>query len=108
LFPKAVTSLDGYFITHVAAGWSHSGFVSGLLSSGYVFTVFVNVEFFFPFDVFFLVGFQILGVSSLVGMARLVNWVMAIMLHTVLLSNCHALLISVLCRLHVECAIPLS
>ncbi|KAL9328129.1 hypothetical protein ACSQ67_003132 [Phaseolus vulgaris] len=35
LFPKAVTSLDGYFITHVAAGWSHSGFVS---DTGCVFT----------------------------------------------------------------------
>ncbi|XP_057448340.1 ultraviolet-B receptor UVR8 isoform X2 [Lotus japonicus] len=28
LEPKIVTSLDGYFITHVSAGWSHSGFVS--------------------------------------------------------------------------------
>ncbi|GAU41379.1 hypothetical protein TSUD_398160 [Trifolium subterraneum] len=28
LYPKAVTSLDNYFITHVSAGWSHSGFVS--------------------------------------------------------------------------------
>ncbi|XP_027914148.1 ultraviolet-B receptor UVR8 isoform X2 [Vigna unguiculata] len=35
LVPKGVTSLDGYFITHVAAGWSHSGFVS---DSGCVFT----------------------------------------------------------------------
>ncbi|XP_022631374.1 ultraviolet-B receptor UVR8 isoform X2 [Vigna radiata var. radiata] len=35
LFPKVVTSLDGYFITNVAAGWSHSGFVS---DSGCVFT----------------------------------------------------------------------
>ncbi|KAK7368131.1 hypothetical protein VNO80_10153 [Phaseolus coccineus] len=35
LFPKAVTSLDGYFITHVAAGWSHSGFIS---DTGCVFT----------------------------------------------------------------------
>jgi len=101
--------LDGYFITHVAAGWSHSGFVSGLLSSGYVFTVFVNVEVtWFSAESGYLIGFQILGVSSHVGMARLVNWVMVIMPHSVLLSNCHALLISVLCRLHVECAIPLS
>jgi len=44
LFPKAVTSLDGYFITHVAAGWSHSGFVSGLFCSGCILTVFVKVE----------------------------------------------------------------
>ncbi|WJX57048.1 HECT-type E3 ubiquitin transferase [Trifolium repens] len=28
LYPKAVASLDNYFITHVSAGWSHSGFVS--------------------------------------------------------------------------------
>ncbi|KAL5100355.1 hypothetical protein RYX36_004682 [Vicia faba] len=28
LYPKAVTSLENYFITHVSAGWSHSGFVS--------------------------------------------------------------------------------
>ncbi|XP_027187518.1 ultraviolet-B receptor UVR8 isoform X2 [Cicer arietinum] len=28
LYPKAVTSLDEHFITHVSAGWSHSGFVS--------------------------------------------------------------------------------
>ncbi|XP_061351951.1 ultraviolet-B receptor UVR8-like [Gastrolobium bilobum] len=28
LYPKTVTSLDGYIITHVSAGWSHSGFVS--------------------------------------------------------------------------------
>ncbi|CAJ1931681.1 unnamed protein product [Sphenostylis stenocarpa] len=35
LLPKAVMSLDGYFITHVAAGWSHSGFVS---DTGCVFT----------------------------------------------------------------------
>ncbi|XP_030552535.1 ultraviolet-B receptor UVR8 [Rhodamnia argentea] len=28
LTPKAVTSLEGYFITGVSAGWSHSGFVS--------------------------------------------------------------------------------
>lgn len=35
LYPKAVTSLDGYVITHVAAGWSHSAFVS---DSGCVFT----------------------------------------------------------------------
>ncbi|KAL2346200.1 hypothetical protein Fmac_000200 [Flemingia macrophylla] len=30
LYPKALTSLDDSFITHVAAGWSHSAFVSGL------------------------------------------------------------------------------
>lgn len=42
LYPKAVTSLDGYFITHVSAGWSHSGFVSGLHSSVSVSTVFVK------------------------------------------------------------------
>ncbi|XP_020224034.1 ultraviolet-B receptor UVR8 isoform X1 [Cajanus cajan] len=35
LYPKAVTSLDGYVITHVAAGWSHSAFVS---DPGCVFT----------------------------------------------------------------------
>ncbi|KAG5087782.1 hypothetical protein AAZX31_01G039700 [Glycine max] len=35
LYPKAVTSLDGYFITHVSAGWGHSGFVS---DNGCVFT----------------------------------------------------------------------
>ncbi|KAJ1386020.1 Regulator of chromosome condensation, RCC1 [Sesbania bispinosa] len=35
LYPKTVTSLDGYFITHVSAGWSHSGFVS---DSGCLFT----------------------------------------------------------------------
>ncbi|XP_027361319.1 ultraviolet-B receptor UVR8 isoform X2 [Abrus precatorius] len=35
LYPKFMTSLDGYFITHVSAGWSHSGFVS---DSGSVFT----------------------------------------------------------------------
>lgn len=29
LTPKAVTSLEGYFITSVSAGWSNSGFVSG-------------------------------------------------------------------------------
>ncbi|KAF7809182.1 ultraviolet-B receptor UVR8 isoform X1 [Senna tora] len=28
LYPKPVTSLDSFFITHVSAGWSHSGFVS--------------------------------------------------------------------------------
>ncbi|KAF1863888.1 hypothetical protein Lal_00031014 [Lupinus albus] len=28
LYPKIVTSLDAYFITHVSAGWSHSAFVS--------------------------------------------------------------------------------
>jgi len=42
LVPKGVTSLDGYFITHVAAGWSHSGFVSGLHSSDCVFNGFVE------------------------------------------------------------------
>nr|KYP54443.1 putative E3 ubiquitin-protein ligase HERC1 [Cajanus cajan] len=35
LYPKAVTSLDGYVITHVTAGWSHSAFVS---DTGCVFT----------------------------------------------------------------------
>ncbi|CAK8536834.1 unnamed protein product [Lathyrus sativus] len=35
LYPKAVTSLDNHFITHVSAGWSHSGFVS---DSGSLFT----------------------------------------------------------------------
>lgn len=47
----------------------------------------LKVFFFFSFDLIFLVGFQILGVSSLVGMGRLVNWDMEIMPHTVLLSN---------------------
>ncbi|KDP21238.1 hypothetical protein JCGZ_21709 [Jatropha curcas] len=28
LYPKPVNFLDGYVITHVSAGWSHSGFVS--------------------------------------------------------------------------------
>lgn len=35
LYPKAITSLDNYFITHVSAGWGHSGFVS---DSGCLFT----------------------------------------------------------------------
>ncbi|CAK7336849.1 unnamed protein product [Dovyalis caffra] len=30
LHPKPVTSLQSYFITHVSAGWSHSGFVSDI------------------------------------------------------------------------------
>lgn len=30
LYPKVVSSLGDYFITHVSAGWNHSGFVSGL------------------------------------------------------------------------------
>jgi alpha-tubulin suppressor-like RCC1 family protein len=29
LYPKLVASLQAYFIAHVSAGWSHSGFVSG-------------------------------------------------------------------------------
>ncbi|XP_019433360.1 PREDICTED: ultraviolet-B receptor UVR8 [Lupinus angustifolius] len=35
LYPKIVTSLNAYFITHVSAGWSHSAFVS---DSGCLFT----------------------------------------------------------------------
>ncbi|XP_059447444.1 ultraviolet-B receptor UVR8-like isoform X2 [Corylus avellana] len=35
LYPKLVTSLQAYFISHVSAGWSHSGFVS---DTGYLFT----------------------------------------------------------------------
>ncbi|KAF5443254.1 hypothetical protein F2P56_035825 [Juglans regia] len=35
LYPMPVTSLQDYFITHVSAGWSHSGFVS---DSGCLFT----------------------------------------------------------------------
>lgn len=35
LTPKPVLSLESYFITHVSAGWSHSGFVS---DEGCVFT----------------------------------------------------------------------
>ncbi|XP_065860895.1 ultraviolet-B receptor UVR8 isoform X2 [Euphorbia lathyris] len=35
LHPKPVNLLDDYFITHVSAGWSHSGFVS---DSGCLFT----------------------------------------------------------------------
>ncbi|KAI4328375.1 hypothetical protein L6164_020732 [Bauhinia variegata] len=35
LYPKPVTCLDPYFVTHVSAGWSHSGFVS---DSGCLFT----------------------------------------------------------------------
>lgn len=42
LYPKGVTSLDGYFITHVSAGWSHSGFVSGLDYAVSVIIVFVK------------------------------------------------------------------
>ena len=30
LCPKVVSSLENNFIAHVSAGWSHSGFVSGL------------------------------------------------------------------------------
>ena len=29
LQPKPVESLEGFVITHVSAGWNHSGFVSG-------------------------------------------------------------------------------
>lgn len=29
--PKLVMLLESYFITHVSAGWNHSGFVSGLV-----------------------------------------------------------------------------
>lgn len=29
LYPKLVASLQAYLISHVSAGWSHSGFVSG-------------------------------------------------------------------------------
>lgn len=29
LQPKVVTALESFVITHVSAGWSHSGFVSG-------------------------------------------------------------------------------
>lgn len=29
LQPKDVESLEGYVITHVSAGWNHSGVVSG-------------------------------------------------------------------------------
>lgn len=32
LVPKPVLGLESHFISHVAAGWSHSGFVSGFLS----------------------------------------------------------------------------
>ncbi|XP_062160623.1 ultraviolet-B receptor UVR8 isoform X1 [Alnus glutinosa] len=35
LYPKLVASLQAYFIAHVSAGWSHSGFVS---DSGCLFT----------------------------------------------------------------------
>ncbi|GMY26079.1 ultraviolet-B receptor UVR8 isoform X2 [Fagus crenata] len=35
LYPKVVSSLEDYFITHVSAGWNHSGFVS---DGGCVFT----------------------------------------------------------------------
>lgn len=31
LQPKLVKALEGLVITHVSAGWSHSGFVSGYL-----------------------------------------------------------------------------
>lgn len=34
LEPKPVVGLEGCFITHVSAGWSHSGFVSGWLIVG--------------------------------------------------------------------------
>lgn len=29
LQPKAVEALEGFVISHVSAGWNHSGFVSG-------------------------------------------------------------------------------
>lgn len=35
LYPMPVTSLQDYFITHVSAGWSHSGFVSGSFSCNF-------------------------------------------------------------------------
>lgn len=32
LQPKAIEALGGFVITHVSAGWDHSGFVSGFFS----------------------------------------------------------------------------
>ncbi|CAI0379483.1 unnamed protein product [Linum tenue] len=59
LYPKAVNSLEDHVITHVSAGWSHSGFVSG--------------------------HFLMEGAFSLVGMAHLVSLAMGITLRTALL-----------------------
>lgn len=35
LRPKVVQALEGFVITHVSAGWNHSGFVSGIYSTTY-------------------------------------------------------------------------
>lgn len=63
LYPQPVTSLDAYFITHVSAGWSHSGFVSGsssaalcLLSLSLIFCCLMEVAFCFVLSLGFTDG----------------------------------------------------
>lgn len=61
LYPKAVTSLDNYFITYVSAGWSHSGFVSGLdLCPPYMFVKWIfEFGFLLKADYFCLLSFHL-------------------------------------------------